>query len=193
MGGRCSSRWTAGCRVRNSEINPGPHPLNINFQAYLAPQQAQLAHSHWLTQPWPVAVTIHQPWFHSYLSHREQCTVVGGASSAYIGCPVGVPQGSRLGPILFSVYINDWPEYCLHVDFQLYADDTVTFTKAKNPEEVARVLSAALTHIQTWLNRSCLILNANVGLYFSKKPSTTTYTTAFSIWGVLEHRRFGIC
>ena len=44
------------------EINPGPHPLNINFQDNLAPQQAQLAHTCWLTQPWlgptwPVATT----------------------------------------------------------------------------------------------------------------------------------------
>lgn len=48
---------------------------------------------------------------------------------------------------LFSLYINDLPDFCLHVDVQLYTDDTVIFTKAKNPEEAARVLSIALTHI----------------------------------------------
>ena len=42
-----------------------------------------------------------------------------------------------------------------------YADDTVIFTEAKNPEEAA---STALSHFQTWLNKSYLILNATVCL-----------------------------
>ncbi|TDH15461.1 hypothetical protein EPR50_G00031690 [Perca flavescens] len=50
------------------EINPGPRPTNINYQANIALQQTQLAHSYWLMQPWlgptwPVAATIHQPLF----------------------------------------------------------------------------------------------------------------------------------
>lgn len=54
-------------------------------------------------------------WFQSYLSHREQCTVVDGARCALMDM-VGV------GPILFSLYFNDLPEHCLHVDVQLYVD-----------------------------------------------------------------------
>ena len=88
-----------------------------------------------------------------------------------------MPQGSILGPLLFSIYINDLPSVCEDVDVQMYADDTVVYTHGKDAEQVASKLSSTLHKVAQWLNDSCLTLNTNktVTMYFTNKKKTTTH------------------
>ena len=46
-------------------------------------------------------------WFESYLSNRCQVSAYNNSQSNKAIVPIGVPQGSSLVPLLFSVYIND--------------------------------------------------------------------------------------
>ena len=64
-------------------------------------------------------------YIHSYLRNRSQYTVLNGVKSEKKSVRFGVPQGSILGPNLFSVFVNDMPQVVKKDgDLELFADDT---------------------------------------------------------------------
>jgi hypothetical protein len=64
-------------------------------------------------------------WFTSYLSHRSQSVSIAGITSAAVLLLYGVPQGSVLGPIFFTLYNSPIHYISLKhgVSDQFYADD----------------------------------------------------------------------
>ena len=48
--------------------------------------------------------------FQSYLSDRQQRVCFGNAQSSWTQIQRGVPQGSILGPLLFTIHVNDLPK-----------------------------------------------------------------------------------
>lgn len=84
---------------------------------------------------------------HAYLNNRRFRVVVNGCSSNVKYAPNGLPEGSILGPILFSIYVSDIPQ----LDFtklQMFADDTSVLSSSLYP-------SVALARMQTHLNALC--------------------------------------
>ena len=66
-------------------------------------------------------------WFANYLSQRVQCTKSENLLSQPLPVTKGVPQGSILGPTLFSIYINNIAQAVGSSLIHLYADDTVLY------------------------------------------------------------------
>ena len=98
-------------------------------------------------------------WLQNYLLNRKQCTTVNGTTSDLLNISCGVPQGSILGPILFSIYINDLSHVVTNTSMYLYADDTVLLSSDKNILSARTKMQLDLIEIATWCWRNKLSLN----------------------------------
>ena len=98
-------------------------------------------------------------WLESYLSNRCQVTVCNGMMSSPETVQIGVPQGSILGPLLFTLYINDLLDYLEHCDATLYADDTVLFISDKSLHNIKSYMNSDLEKLNNWLKLNHLTLS----------------------------------
>ena len=98
-------------------------------------------------------------WFESYLSNRTQSVSIENHLSSAANISSGVPQGSVLGPLLFILYINDFPLAVGLSSVMLYADNTVIFTAASNTDQLQVNLSFDLKNVSDWLTANDLFLN----------------------------------
>ena len=98
-------------------------------------------------------------WFKSYLKDRTQYVELGQCKSSVSSVHDGVPQGSILGPLLFSVYINDLPLFIKNVKVDPYADDTTLTVSGKDVYDVQSTLSYNLLLCQSWCASNKVIIN----------------------------------
>ena len=99
-------------------------------------------------------------WFKSYLKNRQMSTSVGSTLSELRHVPVGVPQGSILGPLLFIIYVNSLPTQLKHCNVAIYADDTVIYYSGFSATEITEALNADLRQLASWFSSNRLTLNA---------------------------------
>ena len=86
----------------------------------------------------------------SYVSCRAQRVVLDGVASQWAPVTPSVPQGSLLGPLLFTIFINDLlGETVGEVRAALYADDTKLY---KNVSSFSDCLSlqTTLANLNDW-------------------------------------------
>ena len=67
----------------------------------------------------------------SFLSNREQLVCINTIKSDFLPVKYGIPQLSLLCPLLFSLYIKDFPLF-IKALCELFADDTTTHSSHSN-------------------------------------------------------------
>ena len=101
-------------------------------------------------------------WFDSYLSGRHQSVRCPQSPPGNeYDCHRGVPQGSVLGPLLFTLYTRRLPACISHCRCLLYADDTSLYASGGNPDSAIANLEADIAAVGTFLAQKQLKLNAN--------------------------------
>jgi len=100
-------------------------------------------------------------WFHSYLTNRYQVVRIHSAISDPLPVECGVRQGSILGALLFSIYVNDLPEVPRNCSTECYVDDTKLFVSFHSQDSrlIVEGMNEDLLRVRNWCFRNRLLLN----------------------------------
>lgn len=127
-------------------------------------------------------------WIRSYLDGRSSTVNIESCSSHPILATSGVPQGSHMGPLLFSLFINDLAESLGDDGFLLYADDLKIYRKIKTATDAVS-LQRTLNLVVRWCESNGMSLNVNKCEAISfKRQSSNRLSYNYSIDGVVLRR-----
>ena len=94
----------------------------------------------------------------SFLSNRKQQVCVNGSNSDFLPVKYGVPQGSVLGPLLFSLYINDLPLF-IETLCELFADDNSIHSSNSCLNILSSNLQESINKLVEWTELNHMSLN----------------------------------
>ena len=121
-----------------------------------------------------------QIWFSSYLQNRHQSVQIKDTLSDKVTRSYGVPQGSVLGPVTFTLYTTPLRVISSSFHVNLYADDTQIYMSlsVSNAKESLEKLQhcVGLMAVSAWMTGSKLKLNPrknvfSLGPHFSENNS----------------------
>ena len=96
-------------------------------------------------------------WLKNYLTERRQFVKINGSDSDTHIIAHRVPQGSVLGPTLFSLFTNDLPKSLRSAETYLYADDTTIYCVAETMDLLTNTLNNVLAELHERCDRNSMV------------------------------------
>ena len=126
-------------------------------------------------------------WLKSYLTGRCQRIKIGDCLSSKANLKFGVPHGSVLGPLLFSLYTTPLSSMTFEhaIPHHLYADDSQLYVSFASGHSAAALngLQSCLASVQSWMSTKKLKLNPDKTefLLIGNERQRSTYLSIFPI------------
>jgi len=98
-------------------------------------------------------------WFASFLSGRRQRVVQHGTSTPWKCVSQGVPQGSTLSPLLFSIFIGEMPDILQNASGIAFADDFTLYASGPNAQTREQIITENMARLTSYCKQMGLILN----------------------------------
>ena len=98
-------------------------------------------------------------WLLNYLENRKQFVTVNGFNSELLEIDTGVPQGSLLGPRLYSIYSNDLPGAATNASVEMFADDNTVFCIGNTVDEVLSKIRKAIADLNKWARNNFMTIH----------------------------------
>ena len=98
-------------------------------------------------------------WFESYLSNRTQFCALNGNKSKQRKVTCVIPRGSCLGPLLFTIYLNDFENSLQYSRSSIYADDTNVTIASVDIQRMIDNASQEMLNLSEWMRINKLSLN----------------------------------
>jgi len=116
----------------------------------------------------------------SFLNDRCFVVRVNETQSSCRPIYAGVPQGSKLGPILFNFYISDIPQ-TMDTNIALFADDTTIYCNSSDTQKITTALQNHLNKISLWCLKWKIIINPSKSqaVFFSLRRTQTPQPVKF--------------
>ena len=167
---------------------------HMSTRCYFRKAFDSVCHTNLLIKLWDFGITGDLwHWFKSYLTDRQQCVIINNSTSTTLPVLSGVPQGSILGPILFSIYVNDLPSSIQNSRILLFADDAKLY-RPINCDTDMSLLQLDIDLLYDWNINNHVHFNTSkcISLSLNKKLSTNYHMANDQLPQQVSHRDLGV-